>query len=80
MCGMTQTLTELNELLETVDAAISKLMNGERVTRISHGDSMAEYGQAKLKDLQEYKASLVTSINALNSRPRHYRIATSKGV
>jgi len=77
---MAQTLTELNTLLEAVDAAISKLMSGERVIRISHGDRLAEYGQAKLGDLQEYKASLITAINALNSKPRHYRIATRKGV
>jgi hypothetical protein len=77
---MAQTLTELNTLLAAVDAAIAKLMNGERVIRISHGDRMAEYGQAKLGDLQEYKASLVTAINALNNTPRHYRIATRKGV
>lgn len=77
---MAQALTELNTLLAAVDAAIAKLMNGERVIRISHGDRMAEYGQAKLGDLQEYKASLVTAIAALNSNPRHYRIATRKGV
>ena len=68
---MAQALTELNTLLAAVDAAIAKLMNGDR---------MAEYGQAKLGDLQEYKASLVTAIAALNSNPRHYRIATRKGV
>ncbi len=77
---MAQTLTELNALLSAVDAAIAQLMSGERVIRISQGDCMAEYGQAKLGDLQEYKASLVTAINALNSKPRHYRVATSKGV
>lgn len=77
---MAQTLTELNTMLSAVDVAIAQLMSGDRVTRISQGDIMAEYGQTKLKDLQEYKASLVTAINALNSSPRHYRISTSKGV
>jgi hypothetical protein len=77
---MAQTLIELNALLASVDEAIAKLMAGERVIRISHGDRMAEYGQAKLGDLQDYKSSLIAEINALNSRPRHFRISTSKGV
>ncbi len=78
--AMAQTLSELNALLASVDEAIAKLMSGERVIRISHGDRMAEYGQAKLWDLQDYKSSLIAEINALNSRPRHFRISTSKGV
>jgi len=77
---MAQTLTELTALLATVDEAIAKLMSGDRVIRISHGDRMAEYGQAKLGDLQDYKTTLIAEINALNSRPRHFRISTSKGV
>jgi hypothetical protein len=78
--GMAQTTTELNTLLAAVDEAIAKLMSGERVTRISNGERMAEYGQAKLGELQDYKSSLVAEINALNSKPRHFRISTSKGV
>jgi len=78
--AMPQTLIELNALLATVDEAIAKLMAGDRVIRISHGDRMAEYGQAKLGDLQDYKSSLIAEINALNSRPRPFRISTSKGV
>jgi len=78
--AMPQTLTELNTLLTAVDEAIAKLMSGERVIRISNGERMAEYGQAKLGDLQDYKSSLIAEINALNSRPRHFRISTSKGV
>ena len=78
--AMPQTLTELNALLATVDEAIAKLMSGERVIRISNGERMAEYGQAKLGDLQDYKSSLIAEINALNSKPRHFRISTRKGV
>ncbi len=77
---MAQTLEELNALLTAVDDAIAKLMAGERVIRISSGDRMAEYGQAKIGDLQDYKSSLIAEINAMNSRPRHFRISTSKGV
>ncbi len=77
---MAQTITELTALLTAVDEAIAKLMSGERVIRISNGDRMAEYGQAKLGDLQDYKSSLIAEINALNSRPRHFRISSSKGV
>ena len=77
---MAQTLEESNALLATVDEAIAKLMSGERVIRISSGDRMAEYGQAKLGDLQDYKSSLIAEINTLNSRPQHFRISTSKGV
>ncbi len=76
---MTQTLSELNTILLSVEAAIVSLMSGERVVRVSHGDRMVEYGQAKLKDLRDYKASLVATINALSNRPRHYRISTRKG-
>jgi hypothetical protein len=78
--GMAQTTTELNTLLAAVDEAIAKLMSGERVIRISNGERMAEYGQAKLGELQEYKSSLIAKINTLNSKPRHFRISTSKGV
>jgi len=78
--GMAQTTTELNTLLAAVDEAIAKLMSGERVIRISNGERMAEYGQAKLGELQDYKSSLIAKINALNSKPRHFRISTSKGV
>jgi len=78
--GMSQTTTELNTLLAAVDEAIAKLMSGERVIRISNGERMAEYGQAKLGELQDYKSSLIAEINALNSKPRHFRISTSKGV
>ena len=78
--AMPQTLTELNTLLTAVDEAIARLMSGERVIRISNGERMAEYGQAKLGDLQDYKSSLIAEINALNSRPRHFRISTRKGV
>jgi len=77
---MSQTTTELNTLLASVDEAIAKLMSGERVIRISNGERMAEYGQAKLGELQDYKSSLVAEINTLNSKPRHFRISTSKGV
>ena len=77
---MAQTLEELNALLTAVDEAIAKLMSGERVIRISSGDRMAEYGQAKIGDLQDYKSTLIAELNALNSRPRHFRISTSKGV
>ena len=77
---MPQTLTELNTLLTAVDEAIAKLMSGERVIRISNGERMAEYGQAKLGDLQDYKSSLIAEINALNNRSRYFRISTSKGV
>ena len=77
--GMAQTTTELNTLL-AADEAIAKLMSGERVIRISNGERMAEYGQAKLRELQDYKFSLIAEINALNSKPRHFRISTSKGV
>jgi hypothetical protein len=77
---MAQTLTELTASLSAVDEAIAKLMSGERVIRISHGDRMAEYGQAKLGDLQDYKSSLISEINALNNRPRHFRISSTKGV
>ena len=78
--GMAQTTTELNTLLAAVDEAIAKLMSGERIIRISNGERMAEYGQAKLGELQNYKSSLVAEINTLNSKPRHFRISTSKGV
>lgn len=78
--AMAQTLEELNALLASVDEAIAKLMSGERVTRISHGDRMSEYGQAKLGDLQDYKSSLIAEINAYSNKPRHFRISTSKGV
>ena len=78
--AMAQTLEELNALLAAVDEAIAKLMSGERVTRISHGDRMSEYGQAKLGDLQDYKSSLIAEINAYSNKPRHFRISTSKGV
>jgi hypothetical protein len=77
---MAQTLEQLNALLAAVDEAIAKLMAGERIIRISHSDRMSEYGQAKLGDLQDYKSSLIAEINALNSRKRHFRISTSKGV
>jgi len=77
---MAQTLAELSTLLAAVDEAITKLMSGERVTRISHGERSAEYGQAKLGELQDYKSSLIAKINALNNRSRYFRISTSKGV
>ena len=77
---MPQTQTEMDTLLAPEDEAIAKLMSGERVIRISNGDRMAEYGQAKLGDLQDYKSSLIAEINAMNSRPRHFRISTRKGV
>jgi hypothetical protein len=52
--GMAQTTTELNTLLTAVDEAIAKLMSGERVIRISNGERMAECGQAKLGELQDF--------------------------
>jgi len=77
---MAKTLEELSILLDAADVAIAALMAGERVVRITRGDTMSEYGQTKLKDLQDYKTGLITRINALNSRPRYYRVSTSKGV
>jgi capsid protein len=40
-------------------------MSGERIIRISSGDRMAEYGQAKLGDLQNYKSSLIADADGL---------------
>lgn len=77
---MAQTLEQLNALLTTVNEAIAKLTAGERVVRIQNGDRMTQYEPVKLGDLHDYKYSFIAEINALNSRPRHFRISTSKGV
>jgi len=41
-----QTISELTISLSSVELAISKLMLGERVVRVSNGDRMVEYGQS----------------------------------
>ena len=78
--GTMQTISELTISLSSVELAISKLMLGERVVRVSNGDRMVEYGQSNLIELQAYKSSLTTSLNLLNRKPRYCRISTSKGV
>ena len=78
--GIMQTISELTISLSSIELAISKLMLGERVVRVSNGERMVEYGQSSLIELQAYKSSLTTSLNLLNRKPRYCRISTSKGV
>ena len=60
-----QTISELTISLSSVELAISKLMLGERVVRVSNGERMVEYGQSSLIELQAYKSRLTTSLNLL---------------
>jgi hypothetical protein len=66
--------------LTALDTAIAKLAAGDRVVQFSKGDQMVEYGQAKLPELRALRSQMVAEINATAGTPRHYRIATSKGL
>ena len=66
--------------LTALNTAIASLAAGDRVVQFSKGDQMVEYGQAKLPELRALRAEMVAEINAAAGTPRHYRIATSKGL
>ncbi|MGD9975730.1 MAG: phage head-tail joining protein [Desulfatirhabdiaceae bacterium] len=68
------------EDLTAVNTAITRLMSGERVVRITKGDQMVEYGQTGLPELRAYRAEIMAEINAASGRPRHYRVRTGKGL
>ena len=66
--------------LTAIQTAITKLMTGDRVVKISKGDEMIEYGESSLPQLRAIRAEILSDINASAGRPRHFRISTSKGV
>ncbi|MEW6505511.1 MAG: gpW family head-tail joining protein [Chloroflexota bacterium] len=66
--------------LHEIDRAISRLVSGERVVKITKGDQVVEYGQASLADLRAYRMNYATALANTMNHPRYFRVATSKGL
>ena len=66
--------------LTAVRQAISDLSSGNRITRVSKGDSMIDYGQADLPQLQALENRIIANLNKSQGRASCFRVSTSKGL
>lgn len=66
--------------LTAVRKAIADLSAGNRVNRVSKGDSMIDYGQADLPQLQALENRIISNLNKSQGRTSCFRVATSKGL
>lgn len=65
--------------LTNINKAISDLMAGKRVTRITIGSQSTEFGQASLSELIKLRSVIVAELQS-QTQATAYRVATSKGL
>ena len=66
--------------LTNVEAAISAIVNGQRIVRCSIGDKSFEYASADLKLLRELKGEILSEVQTTETRPRFFLTQTDKGL
>ena len=66
--------------LAAVDAAILKIVNGQREVQVKYGDMQVTYSDVEIDKLRSLRSAMNSEIAATAGRRRTSVISTSKGL